>query len=449
MQDPVTERLDRAMRDDCPRILSILASRYGDLDLADDAVQDAMIEAARTWPDNGVPPNAGGWLMTTARRRALDRIRSANRDRRHLESSAPFLHELRQAPDVRLTDMIDEPPGDDTATTADDDGFDPDEVGNRPDAGATESGNESAQQPDERLRLLLLCCHPALNIEAQVALTLRLVGGLTTAEIAAAFLIPEPTLAQRIVRAKSKIRTAGIPLSIPSQLTDRLSAVLAVLYLIFNEGYLAHGEATVSIRTDLVTEAIRLTRLVGDLAPGEAEPVGLLALELFHQSRQDSRVDALGDLVLLDNQDRTTWDRHIIAEANQVLATAMALLQPGPYQVQAMIAAQHANAVTAAETDWLTISSLYAQLDAMVESPVVRLNRAVAVAMCDGPLAGLEMLDHITDLDNYHLLWATRGELCRRANRNADARRAFERALDLVPSAAERRHLERRIAALG
>ncbi|MEM7288425.1 MAG: sigma-70 family RNA polymerase sigma factor [Actinomycetota bacterium] len=415
--DTVEDHLDRAMREDAPRILSVLASRFGDLDLADEAVQDAMVEAARTWPDDGVPPNVGGWLMTTARRRAQDRLRSTRRAQDRLASSATHLEELREAPDVRLTDMIDEPDNDDTA--------------------------------DERLRLLLLCCHPALNVDAQVALTLRLIGGLTTPEIAAAFLIPEATLAQRIVRAKGKIRTAGIPLSLPDELTDRLSAVLAVLYLIFNEGYLAHDEAKGSIRTDLVDEAIRLTRLVGRLAPGEPEPAGLLALELFHRSRQASRVDALGDLVLLDDQDRTSWDRHAIAEANRVLAQAMALMRPGPYQVQAMIASHHANAPTAQDTDWLMISSLYAQLDAMVDSSVVRLNRAVAVAMTDGPLAGLEMLGHITDLEDYHLFWATRGELSRRAKRDDDARDAFGRALDLVPNAAERRHLERRLAALG
>lgn len=436
------DRLHRAMRDDCPRILSILASRFGDLDLADEAVQDAMIEAARTWPQNGVPPNVGGWLMTTARRRAQDRLRSAKRARDRLESAAPFLEELREVPDVRLTDMIDEPQGDDSANP---DPANPDPA--NPDPANPDS--ELASRPDERLRLLLLCCHPALDIDTQVALTLRLVGGLTTAEISAAFLVPEATLAQRIVRAKKKIKTAGIPLSIPAQFTDRLSAVLAVLYLIFNEGYLAHDDTKDPIRTDLIDEAIRLTRLVSDLAQAEAEPLGLLALELFHLSRQASRVDALGDLVLLDNQDRTTWDRHIIADANGVLGQAMMLMQPGPYQVQAMIAAQHANAPTADETDWLTISALYAQLDAILDSPVVRLNQAIAIAMSDGPLAGLKMLDRITELDTYHLLWAARGELCRRANHDADARQAFTRALELAPNAAERRHLERRLAALG
>lgn len=443
--DPVEVRLERAMRDDCPRILSVLASRFGDLDLADDAVQDAMIEAVRTWPDNGVPPNVGGWLMTTARRRAQDRIRSATRARERLASSAPMLDELREPPDVRLTDLIDEQPGD-HAVAAD---LAAAETDSETETDSGDAVDEAGPQPDERLRLLLLCCHPALNVDAQVALTLRLVGGLTTAEIGAAFLIPEATLAQRIVRAKSKIRTAGIPLSLPDRLTDRLNAVLAVLYLIFNEGYLAHDETKGSIRTDLVEESIRLTRLVSGLAEAEAEPLGLLALELFHRSRQTSRVDALGDLVLLDDQDRTVWDRHGIAEANQVLGRAMTMMQPGPYQVQAMIAAHHANASTAEETDWPAIASLYAQLDAMLDSPVVRLNRAVAVAMSDGPLAGLELLDQITDLDSYHLFWATRGELCRRAHRDVDAHRAFTKALDLAPNAAERRHLERRIRALG
>ncbi len=309
--------------------------------------------------------------------------------------------------------------------------------------GATPAGDE-----DERLRLLLLCCHPALDSDTQVALTLRLVGGLTTAEISAAFLVPEATLAQRIVRAKKKIRTAGIPLSIPAEFTDRLGVVLAVLYLIFNEGYLAHDEGQDPIRPDLVDESIRLTRLVSELADAEAEPLGLLALELFHRSRQGTRVDALGDLVLLDEQDRTAWDRHDISAANEALHRAMALMQPGPYQVQAMIAAHHANAVVAADTDWPTIAALYGQLVAMSASPVVRLNQAVAVAMSDGLLVSEQLLDDIAELDGYHLLWATRGELCRRAAKVDEARRAFNRALELAPNGAERRHLERRLTAL-
>ena len=424
--DPVEECLHRAMRDDCPRVLSVLARRFGDLDLADEAVQDALIDAARTWPTTGVPPNVGGWLMTTARRRALDRLRSAKRAEEHLRSSAHLLDEQRQAPDVRLTDMIHETFDDDFESSS-----------------AQPPGNE-----DERLRLLLLCCHPALDRDTQVALTLRLVGGLTTSEISAAFLVPEATLAQRIVRAKNKIRTAGIPLSIPEQFTDRLGVVLAVLYLIFNEGYLSHDDGQDPIRPDLVDESIRLTRLVSELASAEAEPKGLLALELFHRSRQASRIDGLGDLVLLDEQDRTAWNGEDIEAANVVLGHAMSMMQPGPYQVQAVIAAHHANAVVAADTDWPAIAALYGQLVAMSASPVVQLNRAVAIAMSDGPLAGLKMLDQITGLDDYHLLWATRGELCRRAARFDEARRALARALELAPNSAERRHLERRLDAI-
>lgn len=420
--DPVEDRLHRAVRDDCPRILSVLAARFRDLDLADEAVQDALVDAARTWPEHGVPDNVGGWLMTTARRRALDRLRSEKRSQDRFDTSAHLLHEQREAPDVRLTDMIHEPAGHD----ADDDG-----------------ANE-----DERLRLLLLCCHPALDNDTQVALTLRLVGGLTTAEISAAFLVPEATLAQRIVRAKKKIKTAGIPLSIPEQFTDRLGVVLAVLYLIFNEGYLSHDEGQDPIRRDLIDEAIRLTRLAGDLAQNEAEPRGLLALELFHRSRHATRIDALGDLVLLDEQDRSAWDGKDIAAANSVLAQAMAMMQPGPYQVQAIIASYHANAVVAADTDWPAITALYRQLFAMTNSPVVQLNWAVAVAMSDGPLAGLTMLDDIADLDSYHLLWATRGELLRRASLLQEARHALTRALELAPNGAERRHLRRRLDAL-
>jgi len=425
--DPVEERLHRALRDDCPRILSVLAARFRDLDLADEAVQDALVDAARTWPNDGVPSNVGGWLMTTARRRALDRLRSAKRARDRLDSAAHLLEEQREAPDVRMTDMIQEPLG----------------------GGSEDPDSKPSNEEDERLRLLLLCCHPALDSDAQVALTLRLVGGLTTAEISAAFLVPEATLAQRIVRAKKKIKTAGIPLSIPEQFTDRLGVVLAVLYLIFNEGYLSHDDGQDPVRLDLVDESIRLTRLVSDLAGTEAEPRGLLALELFHRSRHTTRIDALGDLVLLDEQDRTAWVGSDIIAANKVLVEAMAMKQPGPYQVQAVIAAHHANAVVAADTDWPAIAGLYQQLDAMSGSPVVRLNWAVAIAMSDGPLAGLKMLDGIDELDSYHLLWATRGELCRRAARVAEAHQAFTRALELAPNSAERRHLERRLAMLG
>lgn len=299
---------------------------------------------------------------------------------------------------------------------------------------------------DDHLRLVLLCCHPALDRDAQVALTLRLVGGLTTAEIAAAFLVPEATLAQRIVRAKRKIRDAAIPLSIPADLDGRVDALLAVLYLVFNEGYLSRGEGGDVVRVDLVDEAIRLTALVAELLPDRAEVDGLLALELFHRSRAATRTDALGDLVLLDQQDRTQWDIAVIREANAVLQRALQRMQPGPYQVQAVIAAHHANARTAADTDWPAIAALYRQLEAMTGSPVVRLNHAIAVAMADGPHAGLAMLDDTDGLDTYHLFHSARGELLLRAGDTAAARSAFERALTLTDNPAERRHLERRLA---
>jgi RNA polymerase sigma-70 factor, ECF subfamily len=300
---------------------------------------------------------------------------------------------------------------------------------------------------DDQLRLMLLCCHPALERDTQVALTLRLVGGLTTAEIASAFLVPEATLAQRIVRAKRKIRDAGIPLTIPADLDGRVDALLAVLYLIYNEGYLSRsggGADSSPVRVDLADEAIRLTALVTQLLPDHAETDGLLALQLFHRARARTRIDTDGDLVLLDRQDRSLWDGEAIIAANGVLARAMRRMQPGVYQVQAIIASHHANARTAADTDWPAIVALYAQLVAMTDSAVVRLNHAIAVAMADGPLAGLAMLDRLEGLDSYHLFHSARGELLARAGDMTAARTAFERALTLTDNPAERRHLERR-----
>jgi RNA polymerase sigma-70 factor (ECF subfamily) len=296
---------------------------------------------------------------------------------------------------------------------------------------------------DEHLRLVLLCAHPSLDRDAQVALTLRLVGGLTTAEIAAAFLVPESTLAQRIVRAKRKIRDAGIPLTIPSAVEHRIEAVLTVIYLIFNEGYLSRGDGP-PLRVDLVDEAVRLTRTVLALLPGRAEVAGLLALELFASARTSARL--LDDeLVLLEDQDRESWDRRAIEAANVVLAGALARFDPGPFQVQALIASIHANAPSAAETDWARVVALYGQLSAMTGSPIVALNRAVAVSMADGPAAGLAILDRISGLDGYHLLWAARGELLARSGRHVEAVEALRRARSLTVNAAERRHLERRI----
>lgn len=287
-------------------------------------------------------------------------------------------------------------------------------------------------------------CHPALDRDSQIALTLRLVGGLTTVEIAAAFIVPEPTLAQRIVRAKRKIRVAGIPLTIPANLTERVDALLAVLYLIFNEGYVARGESATVARVDLADEAIRLTRQALDLLPETTEVEGLLALELMHRARLDGRVDELGEIVLLEHQDRTRWDLALIREDNAVLGAAMRRMSPGSFQLQAMIAALHANAREAADTDWPRIVTLYGQLLAMTGNPVVALNRAVAVAMADGPLAGLELLSGVEGLENYHLFHATRGELQLRAG--LPSRESFELALELAVNPAEQRHLRSRLA---
>lgn len=401
--------LTRLARDDGPRVLSVLASRFGDIDVADDAVQDALVDAARTWPRDGVPDNPGGWLMTAARNRATDRLRGRQREARRLATSGPELIERSEAADSGGLSMI-------------------------------ENADQSPLD-DERLRLMLLCCHPALDDDAQVALTLRLVGGLTTEEIAAAFLVPPATLAQRIVRAKRKIRTAGIGMSMPSEIDERLGIVLGTLYLVFNEGYLAHGPTAEPIRLDLMAEALRLTRLVAELSNDHPEALGLLALELFARSRVATRTTTDHALVLLEDQDRSAWDLDDIDEANRVLASALRQLEPGPYQVQALIGSHHANARVAEDTDWPAIVLLYAQLDAMIDSPVIGLNHAVAVAMADGPLRGLRMVDELDGLDGYHLFWATKGELSLRAGRPHEAVPAFDRALELVSNTAERAHL--------
>jgi RNA polymerase sigma-70 factor (ECF subfamily) len=395
-------------REESGHVLALLAHRFGSLEIADEAVQDALVEAL-SW--TVIPNNPAAWLYTVAKNRAVDRLRREASAHRRLLSAAPDIlseAEREEEPDMAL-DLAD--------------------VG------------------DEHLRLVLLCCHPALDRDTQVALTLRLVGGLTTDEIAAAFLVPEATLAQRIVRAKRKIRDAGIPLSIPAELDQRVDALLTVLYLIFNEGYLTRGATDATMRVDLVDEAIRLTEQATALLPQSAEAQGLLALELFARARSDSRTDAAGDLVLLEQQDRSTWDLPTIARANGVLGSALNRLRPGPFQVQAMIAAHHANAPTAAETDWPAIAASYAQLEAMTGSPVVALNRAVAVSMADGPRAGLALLDSITGLDRYYLLHATRGELLLRCGDRDAAAQAFRAARALASNAAERRHLDRRIAA--
>ena len=396
-------------REESGRVIALLAHRFGDLDLADESVQDALLEALEVWPIRGIPSNPPAWLYTVARNKAIDRLRRAASAKRRLRESA---HEIVAEPGEEEPDMI----------------------------------VENSYVGDEQLRLLLLCCHPALDRNTQVALTLRLVGGLTTTEIAAAFLTPAATLAQRIVRAKRKIRDAGIPLSIPADLDERVDALTVVLYLIFNEGYLSRGTGKSAIRLDLMDQAVRLTEQAVNLLPHRAELLGLLAIELFGQSRVGTRVDRDGDLILLDSQDRTRWDSHLIKEANRVLALALTTMSPGPFQVQAMIAAHHGNARTSDDTDWASIATLYAQLSAMTGSPVVEVNRAVAVAMADGPGAGLAVLNAVRGLDDYYLLHATRGELTLRSFDQDGALESFHRARNLAANPAEQRHLDRRIA---